>query len=120
MSRLHRRVHYRRTFLNLPRHEQGAFAIADISMDRPRKDESEGPYVEAYLTLADCYNIVKIDCCVWSSSDAAVARNSLRKARLLQQVVTGFADALEGAIEEQAAIERELKAAGRRSRAKQQ
>jgi hypothetical protein len=90
------RRYYRRRFLNQRGHHAGAYVLADISIDRPRRAD-EGAAVDANLTIADCGRVATLDFYV---HDAAGARNALHKMRILREIVDGFAEALEAAIED--------------------
>ncbi|MBI1377855.1 MAG: hypothetical protein GC157_10290 [Frankiales bacterium] len=87
-----RRLFYRRTFLNRPGFHAGAHVIAEVTV-RP------GGWVDADLVIADCRSVV-LDFSAEEDSSAGARRNAVRKARLLAQVATEFADRLDDAIEE--------------------
>ncbi|MFC7490227.1 MULTISPECIES: hypothetical protein [unclassified Knoellia] len=101
------RLYYRRRFLNRRGHHAGAYAIAQVDLERARThaanadtdtdaDADESASVDAQLNLADCQRMVTLD---FYADDRDSARNALHKARLLREIVNGFVDALEEAVE---------------------
>ncbi|AKU17483.1 hypothetical protein [Luteipulveratus mongoliensis] len=92
------RLYYRRRFLNRRGHHAGAYAIAQVDLKRARgADPDEPTRVDADLHLADCHRMVTLD---FYADDRDSARNALHKARLLREIVNGFVDAFEEAVEE--------------------
>ena len=86
---------YCRRFLNLRGHHAGAYALAIIeTLPKGESDSRWGR--EITLELADCSRRVAFDFPLVSAADR---RNSLRKARLLADITTRFADALEAEVD---------------------
>ena len=100
MSRLRRRLYYRRSFLNRQHHHGLGAVLAEVELVR---DPQHGLEVEAVLEISDCGRLISLDFGQWHFDTRSNAANALRKARLLQEVVAQFADALELAYAEQAA-----------------
>lgn len=90
------RKFYRRRFLNLRGHHQGAHVIANVRVAKCLNDENRR-YVDAMLTIADCSRTVQLDFDSFERDDLA---NSLHKARLLRDTVVDFTAALERAAAE--------------------
>ncbi|MGH8985557.1 MAG: hypothetical protein ACRDY6_16990 [Acidimicrobiia bacterium] len=80
---------YARRFLNSPGHHAGAYVLAVV--EQTRSDDAD-PYPEIFFELADCSRHVALD---FPLTTASSRRNSVRKARLLADAATRFADALE-------------------------
>ena len=81
-----RRLFYRRHFLNRPNHHGGAYVIASIER---RRGTDGGTWLCADLVLADCDRVITLV----FGDDA----NSLRKAKLLRDVLTEFTAELKSA-----------------------
>src|SRR5438132_13538827 len=81
-------------FLNGRGHHAGAYILARVS----DTSNERGSYVEPDTTLAisDCGRVVSLDFPMWNEPDR---RNSVRKARMLADVATRFAEAIEAEAE---------------------
>ena len=79
-----------RRFLNTPAHGGGAYIYAYVA-DTSRSKE-EDPWIDVFLQISDCSRQISLD---FSLDDVRSRRSSLRKARMLAQILTEFADALE-------------------------
>jgi hypothetical protein len=81
---------YVRKFLNRPGHHAGAYVLAVVESALPTDDPDR--YLEIDLEIADCSRRVNLEFPPWNARDRA---NSVRKARLLAEVLAEFADAVE-------------------------
>jgi hypothetical protein len=82
---------YCRRFLNLRGHHAGAYVLAIVEA-LPKGSTDSRWAREISLELADCSRRVAFD---FPLETAADRRNSIRKARLIADVATRFAEALE-------------------------
>jgi hypothetical protein len=82
--------YYTRRFLNLPGEHAGAYLLAEVPATSAHDPEHD--HADCTLVLADCSRQVSFDFPLWSVADR---RNSVRKARILADVLARFADALE-------------------------
>jgi hypothetical protein len=88
------RSFYRRTFLNLPGHHAGAYALAAVDV---KPGYATGKRVNAGLSIADCGRVVHLE---FDADCETTARNALHKAILLRDILDAFTEALEQAIRE--------------------
>jgi hypothetical protein len=79
---------YTRRFLNLPTHHAGAYVLADV----PETDLDSDHDAWCELVLTDCTRQVSFEFPLYSKADRG---NSVRKARILAEALTEFADALD-------------------------
>jgi len=87
--------YYVRKFLNRRGYHGGAYILASI--ERAPANATSGYGVDTYMEITDCSRRIELEFPMWSKPDRA---NSLAKARLLADVMSRFADALEAEIEE--------------------
>lgn len=89
---------YRRAFLNKRGHHAGAYALADIVLDEPFMNSSDGTHrVEGVFTVADCSRVANLN---FEAETYGEAANALHKARLLHAMLGDFVVALEAAVAE--------------------
>ncbi len=81
---------YAREFLNRRGHHGGAYILAVVDRTEPTDDPDR--YVNIELEIADCSRHITLEFPVWSAGDRS---NTVRKARLLANVLDKFADAVE-------------------------
>ncbi len=81
---------YVRQFLNRRGHHAGAYVLAFVERTEATQDPDVSSYVK--LEVTDCFHRVNLDFPMWTARDR---NNSVRKARMLADVLTRFADALE-------------------------
>ena len=81
---------YVRQFLNRRGHHAGAYVLALVERTEPTDDPDFSAQVR--LELTDCFRRVSFDFPMWTAHDR---NNSVRKARMLADVLARFADAVE-------------------------
>jgi hypothetical protein len=81
---------YARQFLNRRGHHGGAYVLAVV--ERSESTDDPDCYVEITLEIADCSRHIELDFPMRTARDR---ENSVRKARLLAEVIAGFAAAVE-------------------------
>lgn len=80
---------YARKFLNRPGHHAGAYVLAVV--EQSTVDDGPDSYREISLEISDCFRRVDLEFPMGTASQRA---NSVRKARLLADVLVEFADAV--------------------------
>ena len=95
---------YSRRFLNKRRYHGGAYIIAEVTTTTNKDKDGEWTSLDGRLTISDCSRVVTLDFDYWEGGLSSLNQNdkdNLRfKVKNLREVVDGFCDSLEAAIEE--------------------